>query len=71
MVSKYWKQFENSGKIEDYLSFVSDSGREEEGGQTARVDGHAGIYHCDGNYIETVSGGGVRQSGFGFDEGAR
>lgn len=71
MVSKYWKQFENSGKIEDYLSFVSYSEREKEAGQTARVDSHAGIYHCDGNYIETVSRGGVRQGGFGFDEGTR
>ena len=27
MEEKYWKQFENSGKIEDYLSFVSSTGR--------------------------------------------
>lgn len=27
MEEKYWKQFENSGRIEDYLSFVSSTGR--------------------------------------------
>ena len=28
MEEKYWKQFENSGRIEDYLSFVNSTGRE-------------------------------------------
>ena len=28
MEEKYWKQFENSGRIEDYLTFVSGTGRE-------------------------------------------
>lgn len=27
MEEKYWKQFENSGRIEDYLSFVNSMGR--------------------------------------------
>ncbi|MCI9190794.1 MAG: hypothetical protein HFH84_14485 [Lachnospiraceae bacterium] len=29
MEEKYWKQFENSGRIEDYLSFVNSTGRDE------------------------------------------
>ena len=28
MEEKYWKQFENSGRIEDYLSFVNSMGRD-------------------------------------------
>ena len=30
MEEKYWKQFENSGRIEDYLSFVNSTGRDTE-----------------------------------------
>ena len=68
MVSKYWKKFENSGKIEDYLSFVSSAEREKE---AAGTNDHAGEYHCNGNYIETVSGGRIRPGSGYFDEGAR
>ncbi len=32
---KYWKRFESSGKIEDYLSFVSCKERDEEQGSAA------------------------------------
>ncbi|HBA49351.1 MAG TPA: hypothetical protein DCZ91_16465 [Lachnospiraceae bacterium] len=30
MEEKYWKQFEKSGRIEDYLSFVNSAGRDTE-----------------------------------------
>ena len=68
MKEKYWKQFENSGKIEDYLSFVS-SARQEATDKTEqmKVDGHAGIYHSDRNYTEADPGGGIRQTYQPFD----
>lgn len=57
---EYWKQFENSGRIEDYLSFVSSTRQEVPGGRgTVKEDEHAGIYLGDRNRIETVSGGRV------------
>lgn len=58
---RYWKQFENSGKIEDYLRFAAQSGRErkEEDGQVEE-DGHAGTYFFDRNRTEGFSGGGIR-----------
>ena len=59
---KYWKQFETSGKIEDYLSFVS--GERQEMGEESQTgeSGHAGVYMGDGYDIEAVPGGGVRQT---------
>lgn len=56
----YWRQFENSGRIEDYLAFVS-SGRNPgpQAGQE-KEDKYAGIYMGDGNHIETVPGGRIR-----------
>jgi hypothetical protein len=65
---RYWKKFENSGKIEDYLSFVSGNGQ-----KMTNVSGwvkegkNAGIYMCNGNDTETVPGGGVRQAYQPFD----
>lgn len=56
----YWKQFESTGKIEDYLSYKSgghmssDSvtdGAYDEGQQGARP--YAGIYKCNRNHTET------------------
>ena len=58
----YWKQFEHTGRVEDYLSYVSDSAniRYTEGtcdvGDTqekAGVNPYAGIHMCDRNDIET------------------
>ena len=67
MVSKYWKQFENSGKVEDYLSFLAREHREESK-PAVRVGDDAGAYLCNGNHIETDSGRGIRQSGIHVDE---
>ena len=55
---RYWKQFENSGKIEDYLTFAACS-RQEESRRTEQVkeDSHAGAYICDGNGSEGIPGG--------------
>ncbi len=56
-----WEQFERSGRIEDYLSFVSsakETGRDKTG--QVRKDDHAGIYMGHGNHIEAVPGGRVR-----------
>ncbi len=51
---RYWKKFEHSGKIEDYLSLVSDT--------RIREGDYAGTYICDGDHIEAVPGGGIRQT---------
>jgi hypothetical protein len=67
MVSKYWKQFENSGKVEDYLSFLSKSEESNEELEEANPSllPSAGenacerTYHCDGHGVEAVTGGGV------------
>ena len=63
MDMKYWERFENSGKVEDYLTFVS----EERQGQTqnagwALESSHAGIYMGDRDYTETDPGRRVRQT---------
>lgn len=59
-----WKQFECSGRIEDYLSFVSSAGqtgcdrtgrKRKTGEGYSGEDEYAGIYMGDGNYSETDS----------------
>ncbi|MCI9438134.1 MAG: hypothetical protein HFH85_13350 [Lachnospiraceae bacterium] len=68
MEEKYWKQFENSGRIEDYLNFVSNYRQEEEGlSGPMREDSHAGIYIGDRNHIEANPGRGIRQTYQPFD----
>lgn len=70
MEEKYWKQFESSGKIEDYLNFVShrsDTAAQMNQNQM-EAGGHAGTYICDGNDTEGGSGGGVRQTHYPINE---
>ena len=69
MVEKYWKQFESSGKIEDYLNFVSHE-RDLNAGNVSQVEQgeHAGTYLRDGNGSEDLSRGGVRQAHYPSDE---
>ncbi len=68
MNMEYWKRFESSGKIEDYLTFVSDKAGGAGGGQRTPGEAlHAGIYHSDGNGTKAVSRGGVRQAYQHFD----
>ena len=63
MNMEYWKQFENTGRIEDYLSYVSVESRDAGYRDSARGEEvHAGIYHGDRNHIEAVARGGVRQT---------
>ena len=64
MDEKYWKQFESSGKIEDYLAFVSHERSTAAKNVTEQVktDGHAGTYFCDGNDSEDLTRGGIRQT---------
>ena len=62
MEGRYWKQFESSGKVEDYLSFVSRVKQ----GQTEKGN-HAGTYIGDGDYTEAEPGGRVRQTYQPFD----
>lgn len=78
MEERYWKQFENSGRIEDYLSFVSSARQEgkdragQEGKDRAgqvRADGYAGIHYSDRNYTEADLCGGIRQTYQPFDQG--
>lgn len=60
---KYWKQFESSGKVEDYLMFAaySTQARDIET-ETRRVktESHAGTYYGDRNRAEGISGGRIR-----------
>ncbi len=59
----YWKQFEHTGKIEDYLSYSSFMNAENKNGidrtgkdnraATAGVNPYAGIHMGNGNNIET------------------
>ncbi len=60
----YWKQFESTGKIEDYLSYCSCVGRDvgNKGSETASKEDkmrqtgekpYAGIRMCNRNDIET------------------
>ena len=90
MDEKYWRQFENSGRIEDYLNFVShrddayngigndftnefateltDRNAAEMKVKQVKADTHAGTYLRDGDDIEDLSRGGVRQAHYPFDE---
>ena len=68
MEEKYWKQFENSGKVEDYLSFVSNYRQEATGMmRAAREGGHAGIYTGNRDCFEADPSGGIRQTYQPFD----
>lgn len=60
---EYWKQFENSGRIEDYLSFVAGERQgDEEGKRHTAEHRDAGIYMCDRDHFEADSRGGIRQT---------
>ena len=64
-VINYWKQFENTGKIQDYLTYSSLKNSEkkedesaklsasDEKATTAGVNPYAGIHMGNGNHIET------------------
>lgn len=64
MNMEYWKRFENTGKIEDYLSFVSCeryesimvTGEKNQFGESL----HAGADHTDRDSIKAVSRGRIR-----------
>ena len=57
----YWKQFESTGKVEDYLTYRYSDGKPERlcgpgnGKETGELgaDPYAGIYKCNRNRIET------------------
>lgn len=58
---RYWKQFEKSGRIEDYLTFAArDKKRQEEKAKQVEEDSHAGTYNGDRDRTEGFSGGGIR-----------
>ena len=68
MVEKYWKQFESSGKVEDYLSFVShERDLNADNASVVEQGEHARTYLRDGNDIKTDTHGGVRQTYHPFD----
>lgn len=58
---KYWKQFESSGKIEDYLIFAAYN-TQARGNETKQVkeESHAGTYNGDRNRTEDIPGGRIR-----------
>ena len=57
----YWKQFENTGKIEDYLSYCACVSQETDGEESAAVkmqeqsgvNPYAGYSMCNRNRVET------------------
>lgn len=57
----YWKQFESTGKVEDYLTYRCSNTKPEwfhgpvNGKETGELgaDPYAGIYKCNRNCIET------------------
>ena len=57
---EYWKQFESSGRIEDYLSFVSSTRQIRQNRTGQAKEDHAGIYMGDRDHTEAVSGGRIR-----------
>ena len=67
MEERYWKQFENSGRIEDYLSFVSSNRQETDMAGIAGEGGHAGIYTGNRDCFEADPSGGIRQTYQPFD----
>ena len=69
-ILNYWTQFEHTGKVEDYLSYVSAAGLEsmtgssgrkdtDEGKRQAGANPYAGIHMCNRNDIEADPGGRV------------
>ena len=60
-IINYWKQFENSGKIEDYLSYRSSCQEADEQLRSSAegkaeqlgVNPYAGIHMCNRNDTET------------------
>ena len=61
----YWKRFEQSGRIQDYLDFATARAvdLQNETGESI----HAGQSVFDRNHIEAVSRGGIRQTYQPFD----
>lgn len=57
----YWQQFLNTGRIEDYLSYVQDSadGARQTGAESREEHTNAGFYMCDRNDIETGTHRGI------------
>ena len=51
----YWEQFAHTGRVEDYLSYVSNSQERQEtsAGGDKGVNPYAGIHMCNRNDIET------------------
>ena len=65
---KYWKQFEHSGKIEDYLTFKACGSKRDSEWKNAGNDGgagedtDAGIYQRNRDRIKADPCGGIRQT---------
>ncbi len=60
---RYWKQFESSGRVEDYLTFAAYSTQAQEiEARTGQVkeDGYGGTYSGDRDRFEGISGGRIR-----------
>ncbi|MDL2302514.1 hypothetical protein LJC58_09190 [Lachnospiraceae bacterium OttesenSCG-928-D06] len=57
MITNYWQQFTNSGKIEDYLSYINRDCAQQKNNQQETVplgeNPYAGIHMCDRDHTET------------------
>lgn len=50
----YWTKFANTGRVEDYLSYVNnDKSPVRETAEQSGENPYAGIHMCDRNHIET------------------
>lgn len=58
---KYWKQFENSGRIQDYLIFAACCTQERDReSRRLEEDGNAGTHIGDRDRTKDFSGGRIR-----------
>ncbi|MBR6627463.1 MAG: hypothetical protein IKL04_05770 [Lachnospiraceae bacterium] len=58
--SNYWKQFEKTGRIADYLAYVQKQEDRQDSGVQSGEYPNAGICERDRNHIETDAYRGIR-----------
>lgn len=57
----YWQQFTHTGKVDDYLAYVSQEKKKQKdtGTKDRETVDHAGLYMCNRNDTEADSGRGI------------
>lgn len=49
----YWKQFINTGRVEDYLSYINNDKNDNEQVKQSGENPYAGVHMCNRNDTET------------------